>query len=172
MKHVLQSYDNGTKPIRMNNAVYYYPIWSENDMDHFNSVLTSLEPYTAVCRGFQADVIATLLLARRFQITYSPLMGERTQPLVFETMALFGPMMASITIEVDFTKLSGGSDPPAANFNPQVGPDKLEESMNHFVKWQLTRSRDTPIQDLRILVRRYHGVRPGTAPPAPYTPMS
>ena len=169
MKHIL-SHDQDTKSIRINDSFLLGPIWLRKDFEDFKTVLTVLKPYIKVCRGMRANALATLFLTRRFHIIYSSMMGQGTQPFAFECISQSSPMMASITIEVDFTKLAGGSNPSAANFNPRVGLDRLQGFLEGFVQSQLTRQEGTTIRDLRILVRRYHGFRPRTT--HEYTPLS
>lgn len=169
MKYVLASHSHHDKPIRMNNPVFLWEawpvnrhrkprIWSIDYFDSLESVLSSLDPYTSVCAAMRADVLAALFLVRRFHVVYSPFVGRESQPAATKYMDRYGALMASITLEVDFTKLGGGWKPEAATFDATAGLKGVKKLVEGFVQSQLTRS--TSIQDLRVLVRRYYGVRP------------
>jgi hypothetical protein len=158
----------------MNSPVYLRAVWPVNSKkedrrwstDYFDSleaVLISLASYTSVCFDMRVDVLATLFLTRRFHVVFSPLMTARIQPTAVLWMNHFGPLMASITLEVDFSKQGGNWAPGAAKINSLPGMEAMAQLVDDFVCAQLMRMRKTTIQDLRILVRRYHGYRPTTA---------
>ncbi|KAL2163338.1 hypothetical protein VTH06DRAFT_5395 [Thermothelomyces fergusii] len=108
----------------------------------------------------RADVLATLFLTRRFHVVYSPYTGNSTQPAATHYMNKHGPLMAFITLEMDFTKLAGSWRPEAARLDDLRGLDGVKRLVDTFVQNQLARRSNTPIRDLRLLVRRYHGFRP------------
>ncbi|KAK4032063.1 hypothetical protein C8A01DRAFT_20822, partial [Parachaetomium inaequale] len=173
MKYLLASHNPHDKPIRMNNPIYLWEAWPVNRLrtlkvwstDYFDSlqnVLSSIDNYTSVCSTMRADVLVTLFLTRRFHVIYAPYVGTETQPAATHYMDRYGPLMASITLEVDFTKLAGSWKPEAVHLNALSGLKGVKSLLETFVQRQLTR-RNTTIQDLRVLVRRYHGFRP--APP-------
>lgn len=174
MRHVLASHNRQNKPIRMNNPVFLWEawpvnrhrkpkVWSTDYFDSLESVLSSLDSYTSVCGAMRADILAALFLVRRFHVVYSPFVGKESQPAATKYMDRYGPLMASITLEVDFTKLGGGRNPDAASLNPTAALKRTTKLVEGFVQSQLPRR--TPIQDLRVLVRRYHGVRPAPEMP-------
>ncbi|KAK4154238.1 hypothetical protein C8A00DRAFT_32993 [Chaetomidium leptoderma] len=181
MKYVLANHNSDDKPIRMNNPVFLWqawpvnrltkpPVWSTDYFDSLESVLSSLDPYTSICSAMRADVLAALFLTRRFHVVYAPHMGRQTQPAATQYMDRYGPLMASITIEVDFTKLGGGVAQAASNFPALAGLNGIKSLIESFVQRQLSR-RQTPIRDLRVLVRRYHGVRLLTNPRPSTSPL-
>jgi len=86
-------------------------------------------------------------------------------------MNKYGPLMAFINLEIDLTKLAGSWTPEAANLDAPKGLEGVRELVEAFVQSQLTRGSATSIRDLRVLVRRYYGVRPA-APSTPPTPTS
>jgi hypothetical protein len=177
MKYLLASHNLHDKPIRMNAPVFLYEawpvnrlrerkVWSTDYFDSLESILSCLEPYTSVCSAMRADVLTTLFLTSRFHVVYSPYVARELQPAATHYMDRYGPLMASITLEVDFTKLGGGWSTGAANFTPQAGLQRVQQLLERFVARQATR-HGTGIKDLRILVRRYHGHRPPPASPKP-----
>ncbi|AEO59826.1 hypothetical protein MYCTH_2315869 [Thermothelomyces thermophilus ATCC 42464] len=183
MKYLLECLNPGDKPIRMNSPLYLreaWPVnrlrkpevWSARSFDSLESVLSSLDSYISACSAMRADVLATLFLTRRFHVVYSPCMGNSTQPAATHYMNKYGSLMASITLEVDFTKLAGSWRPEAVHLDGLRGLDGVKRLVDTFVQSQLTRSSNTPIRDLRVLVRRYHGFRPQTLPAPPSPPPS
>jgi hypothetical protein len=169
MRHVLANHSPDNKPIRMNNPVFLWEawpvnrhrkpkVWSTDYFDSLESVLSSLDSYTSVCAAMRADILAALFLIRRFHVVYSPFVGRESQPAAKKYMDQYGPLMASITLEVDFTKLGGGRSPDAASLNPTSALKQIIKLVEGFVQSQL--SRKTSIQDLRVLVRRHYGTRP------------
>ena len=174
MRHVLASHNPDNKPIRMNNPVFLWEawpvnrhrkpkVWSTDYFDSLENVLSSLDPYTSVCTAMRADILATLFLIRRFHVVYSPFVGRQSQPAATKYMDRYGPLMASITLEVDFTKLGGGLNPNATSLSPTAALKRTTKLVEGFVQSQLP--RETSIQDLRVLVRRYRGVRPAPGMP-------
>ncbi|KAK4121930.1 hypothetical protein N657DRAFT_577098, partial [Parathielavia appendiculata] len=170
MEHTLASQNPHHKPIRMNHPRFLceaWPvnrppgakIWSEDYFDSLQSVLSSLRNYTSVCPAMRADVLATLFLTRRFHVVYSPYVTRELEMAATYYMDRYGPLMASITLEVDFTKLGGGSEPEAVNSKLDSSFQRVKQLVERFVWSQLTHRR-TAIRDLRVLVRRYHGHRP------------
>ncbi|KAL2174809.1 uncharacterized protein P884DRAFT_63779 [Thermothelomyces heterothallicus CBS 202.75] len=183
MKYLLECLNPGDKPIRMNSPVYLREVWlvnrpqtpgvwSARSFDSLGSVLSSLDSYISACSAMRADVLATLFLTRRFHVVYSPYMGNSTQPAATHYMNKYGSLMASITLEVDFTNLSGSWRPEAVHLDGLRGLDGVKRLVDTFVQSQLTRRSNTPIRDLRVLVRRYHGFRPQTLPAPPSSPPS
>jgi hypothetical protein len=169
MRHILASHNPENKPIRMNNPVFLWEawpvnrhrkpnVWSADYFDSLESVLSSLDSYTSVCAAMRADILAALFLVRRFHVVYSPFMGRESQPAATKYMDRYGPLMAAITLELDFTKLGGGRNPDAASLNPTAAVTQTKKLVEGFVQSQLPRK--APIQDFRVLIRRYHGVRP------------
>ncbi|KXX74621.1 hypothetical protein MMYC01_208455 [Madurella mycetomatis] len=67
--------------------------------------------------------------------------------------------MASITIELDFTKQGGGWRPEAVNLSPLPGLQKVTWLLEKFVDQQWTRFPRTTIRNLYVLVRRHHSFR-------------
>ncbi|KAH6623209.1 hypothetical protein F5144DRAFT_453179, partial [Chaetomium tenue] len=180
MKYLLASHDPQDKPIRMNHPVFLWEVWpvskprtpgvgSTDYFDSLQSVLSSVDNYTSVCSAMRADVLATLFLTRRFHVVYSPHVRKETQLAATHYMDRYGPLMASVTLEVDFTKLAGGWRPEAVHFDALRGLKGVKTLIEDFVQRQLTR-RNTTIQDLRVLVRRYHGFRPTASAPSPDSP--
>lgn len=170
MKYLLATHHHHDKPIRMNHPVFLCEVWpisrfgkrdveSASYFDSLQSVLSSVERYTSVCPAMRADVLATLFLTRRFHVVYSPHVRTETQPAATHYMDRYGPLMASITLEVDFTKLAGGWRPECVHFDALWGLKSVKARLEDFVQHQLTR-HNTTIRDLRVLVRRYHGFRP------------
>ncbi|KAK4246562.1 hypothetical protein C7999DRAFT_15317, partial [Corynascus novoguineensis] len=182
MKHLLESHNPSNKPIRMNNPVYLWEVWpvnrlrkpkvwSEDYFDSLETALSSVESYTSTCADMRADMLATLFLTRRFHVVYAPCMGRMTQLAATYLMNKYGPLMAFITLEIDLTKFAGSWTPEAANLDAPKGLDGVRELVEAFVQSQLTRSDATSVRDLRVLVRRYYGLRPA-APTTPPTPTS
>ncbi|EAQ83416.1 hypothetical protein CHGG_09820 [Chaetomium globosum CBS 148.51] len=180
MKYLLAGNEPHDKPIRMNHPVFLWEVWpvsrphqpgvgSTGYFDSLQSVLSSVDNYTSVCSAMRADVLATLFLTRRFHVVYSPHVRKETQLAATHYMDRYGPLMASITLEVDFTKLAGGWRPEAVYFDALRGLKGVKTLIEDFVQRQLTR-RNTSIQDLRVLVRRYHGFRPTASAPSPDPP--
>lgn len=122
--------------------------------------MSSLARYTSVCFAMRADVLAMLFITRRFHVVYSPFVTNRAQPVAISFMDRFGPHMVSITIELDFTKLGGNCCQGTEKLNPVPGLQRVAELVDGFAGRQQTRSREASIRELRVLVRRYHGVRP------------
>ncbi|KAL2151205.1 hypothetical protein VTH82DRAFT_6303 [Thermothelomyces myriococcoides] len=108
----------------------------------------------------RADVLAALFLTRRFHVVYSPYMGSCTQPAATQYMNKYGSLMASVTLEVDFTKLAGSWRPEAVRLDGLRGLNSVKRLVETFVQNQLNRRNNNPIRDLRVLVKRYHGFRP------------
>lgn len=174
MKYVLRHHDRSGKVIRMNSPVYLQPawpisgktvpaLWSTDYFESLETALFSLARYTSVCFAMRVEVLATLFLTRRFHVVYSPLMTGRVQPGAVSFMDHFGPLMASITIELDFTKQGGGWRPEAVNVNPLPGLQRVTWLLDKFVDQQWTRFPRTTIRNLYVLVRRYHSFRPAEA---------
>ncbi|KAK4233738.1 hypothetical protein C8A03DRAFT_38540 [Achaetomium macrosporum] len=189
MKYVVKSHNPHNKPIRMNNPYFLHDVWPVNRLNHpkewstnyfdsLESVLSSLDNYTSVCSAMRADVLATLFLTRHFHVVYALGVTKALQSAATEYMDRYGPLMASITLEVDFTKLGGSWEPEAANLSALEGLRAIQALIERFVDRQLTGRRGTAIRDLRVLVRRYYGFRPAPAEGAeqasdsetPYTP--
>ncbi|KAK3292869.1 uncharacterized protein B0H64DRAFT_298904, partial [Chaetomium fimeti] len=179
MKCLIANHDPHHKPIRMNSPVFLWEVWPVNKasepnlestdyFDSLQSVLSSVENYTSVCSAMRADVLATLFLTRRFHVVYSPYVTKGTQPAATSYMDQYGPLMASITLEVDFTKLAGSLRPEAVHLDTLKGLKGVKTLLEDFVQCQHTR-HNTTIRDLRVLVRRYHGFRP-TDPSDPPSP--
>ncbi|KAL2126816.1 hypothetical protein VTI74DRAFT_185 [Chaetomium olivicolor] len=144
----------------VNSNKYSEPnLWPEDCFDSFRSICGTLDTHTFRSSTKESNIPPPLFLTRRFQVVFTPYMAPGSSLNAMAEMDLFGPLMASITIEVDFTKLAGGRQPEALNFNASAGLDRLKRLIERFVERQLTR-RVTRIQDLRVLVRRYYGYRP------------
>ncbi|KAH6847542.1 hypothetical protein B0I37DRAFT_431135 [Chaetomium sp. MPI-CAGE-AT-0009] len=180
MKYLLAAHAPHGKPIRMNNPVFLWEVWpvkklSEPDVgstdyfDSLQSVLSSVDNYTSVCSAMRADVLATLFLTRRFHVVYSPYVNRKTQPVATKYMDRYGPLMASITLEIDFTKLAGSWRPEAVHLDSLKGLKGVKTCLEDFVQCQHTR-HNTAIRDLRVLIRRYHGFRPTPLPANPPPP--
>ncbi|KAL1844002.1 hypothetical protein VTJ49DRAFT_6406 [Mycothermus thermophilus] len=164
MRHLLRSHGLD-KPIRMNSLVFLREAWPVNrpesdeagTSDYFDSLedaLAVVHPYTSVCFAMRADILATLFLVGRFHIVFSPFMGRGTQPAATKYMDRYGPLMASVTIEIDFTRLSGGKSCEAVNFDPRMSLSRLRWLVEAFVDAQLTR-QGPRMAHLRVLIRRY-----------------
>ncbi|KAL2268782.1 hypothetical protein VTJ83DRAFT_3628 [Remersonia thermophila] len=164
MRQLLKSHGL-IKPIRMNSHVFLRSAWpvttvqsdDTGSADYFESlehVLTAIQAYTSVCAAMRADVLATLFLVGRFHVVFSPFMSPATQPAATKYMDRYGPLIARITLEVDFTKLSGGKHPEAVRCDPRPSLARLRSLVETFVDAQLTR-QGPRLGHLRILVRRY-----------------
>ncbi|KAK3305649.1 uncharacterized protein B0T15DRAFT_378652, partial [Chaetomium strumarium] len=193
-KHLVQSHNPHNKPIRMNNPYFLHSVWPVNrpankprpkpakkekekvqtqwpteeyeSFDSLESVLSSLQPYTAVCAALRADVLATLFLARRFHVVYALGVTRALQPAATEYMDRYGPLMASVTLELDFTKLGGSWKPEAANLDALAGMKSVKRLVERFVDRRLAATAAAGrrygaaaaagIHDLKVLVRRYY----------------
>ncbi|AEO68169.1 uncharacterized protein THITE_117561 [Thermothielavioides terrestris NRRL 8126] len=177
-KYIVQSYSHHDhdRPIRMNKRSFLRPCWPVDEprpgqssptdsFESLESVLGSLHNYMSVCSAMRADVLATLFLTRRFHVVYALGVTETLQPAATRYMDMYGPLMSSITLEVDFTKLGGSWQPEAANLNALIGLANVKTLVDRFVTSQLTRPASNPLRDLRLLVRRYYGLRPDAPPP-------
>ncbi|KAK4102372.1 hypothetical protein N658DRAFT_402112, partial [Parathielavia hyrcaniae] len=184
MKDTLAGRNADRKPIRMNHSLFLYEawpvnrsrgakIWPEDYFDSLQGVLSSLHNYTSVCSSMRADVMATLFLTRRFHVVYSPYVTSTLATAATHYMDRYGPLMTSITLEIDFTKVSGGPKPEAGGMDPGPGLQRLKQLVESFVCSQRARHETGPaIHDLRVLVRRYHGRRPQQPPPASPKPTT
>lgn len=187
MKHLLNDDDDddGTaghsKPIRLNAPYHLRPIWPDATaaFDTLGAVLAPLERYAAASRAMRADVLAALLLTRRFHAVLSPFVREPLHPGVAFFLRRRAPLAASVTLEVDLSRLGGQAHPAAARGldGARVGLGQVRRLLEEFVQGQV-RSRPrcaagageaaAGLRDLRVLVRRYYGVRPGVVPRAQY----
>jgi hypothetical protein len=144
----------------MNHPVFLREVWPEGYFNSLENVLSPLDSYVSVCRDMRADVLATLFLTRNFHAVYTPHVSPRLHMAATRYMDLYGPLMSSITLEVDFTKLGGAWRPEAAALNPWHGLNRIKKLVDRFVEKQLELVRQKPSQHLRVLVRRYYGFRP------------
>jgi hypothetical protein len=136
--------------------------WSTDYFDSVESVLSPLGSYTSVCSAMRADVLATLFLTRRFHVVYALGVTGTLQPAATKYMDRYGPLMAYVTLEVDFTRLGGSWKPEAANLDGLAGLRGVRALVERFVERQLAGRQGIALRDLRVLVRRYYGFRPAS----------
>ncbi|KAL2261153.1 hypothetical protein VTK26DRAFT_4627 [Humicola hyalothermophila] len=182
--HLLASHSHSpsdpAKPILLNHPLYLRPLWPPTHFTPLPSALAPLRPYLSASRVLRADLLATLFLARRFHVVLSPLMGPRTQPLATRYLARHASAMARLTLEVDLTRLAGGHAREAGGFAAPVGAARLRGLVEGFVAAVASeregaqqrnggggggegtgKAKGVRMGQLRVLVRRYYGVRPG-----------
>ncbi|KAH6615786.1 hypothetical protein B0J18DRAFT_372464, partial [Chaetomium sp. MPI-SDFR-AT-0129] len=172
MKYLLHAHNPDDKPIRMNNPIDLCEAWPVNKIkdrtkewisEHFDSlesVLYSLSNYTSTCSAMRADVLAALFLTRRFHVVYSPYVSGKIHYSAIKYMDRYGHLMASIAVEVDFTKLAGSYQPAGADLDAAQSMKGVVSHLKHFIDRQKMRPDGVPLRDLRVLVRRYYGFRP------------
>ncbi|KAK4141347.1 uncharacterized protein C8A04DRAFT_14155, partial [Dichotomopilus funicola] len=172
MKYLLHAHNPDDKPIRMNNPIDLCEAWPVNKIkdrtkewisEHFDSlesVLYSLSNYISTCSAMRADVLAALFLTRRFHVVYSPYVSGKIHYSAIKYMDRYGHLMASIAVEVDFTKLAGSYQPAGADLDAAQSMKGVVSHLKHFIDRQKMRPEGVPLRDLRVLVRRYYGFRP------------
>lgn len=150
--------------------------WESEFFETHNQALHALSPYLQANRRFRADLVAAFLLNRRYHLVISPF-GPTTN---IPWLAKFGRYLKYITMEFDCTRFYGGKPRTREKieaathsgvFNEQQlktalapGKDALE-SVKHYkcaltdVLKLLTCGRQSPVNRLTIMVRRYWGSR-------------
>ncbi|KAL2117617.1 hypothetical protein VTJ04DRAFT_7277 [Mycothermus thermophilus] len=166
MKHLILLSHSRPKTIRLNNEVFLRGTcrhiaigamttkvsdWFEN----LERALSSIQPYTSVCWGMRADILTAFFLLRNFHVVFSPFVGRESQPAATKYLDRYGPLMASVTIEVDMTKLCGGARPEAARFDPRPILFRMRKLVEGFVDVQFAhRGPRTRMENLRVVVIR------------------
>ncbi|EGO55001.1 hypothetical protein NEUTE1DRAFT_47598 [Neurospora tetrasperma FGSC 2508] len=159
--------------------------WESEFFETHNQALHALSPYLQANRRFRADLVAAFLLNRRYHLVISPF-GPTTN---IPWLAKFGRYLKYITMEFDCTRFYGGKPRTREKieaathsgvFNEQQlktalapGKDALE-SVKHYkcaltdVLKLLTCGRQSPVNRLTIMVRKYWGSRESMPQGYPY----
>ncbi|KAI9896317.1 hypothetical protein N3K66_008489 [Trichothecium roseum] len=147
-----------TKPITLSREFSTKDAWPPGSLTPLRTVLAPLRRYLQVSSAFRTDLLLALFSTAQFHVTSSPYVEARLSPLATTWFLAHAPFMRSIVLEVDMTGLGCGSRPHAGALSPALG--RVEAHLKEFALAQRNRrSRHSPLGELVLLCRRYHGDR-------------
>lgn len=115
------------------------------------------------CPQMRREVLAALLMTRRFHVVISPYATDAARPLATRWLRRYGSRIRRLTVEVDCSR-QGFAAPRAALgmlVAAEKGVRKVEGMLTDLVKALVfRRPKEFKLQSLAVLCRRHAGNRP------------
>lgn len=144
------------KPIRLSGKVHHKNAWRRDEFATLEEVLAPLIPYMEVCFDFRAEILVTLLMTRRFHVTYSPFVGPLLSPLAINWLPIYAPYMQNLAVELDMTKFSFSATQNAEILPPESGILRMDGRIKELVSSLQRRRGSSTMESLILLCRRYY----------------
>lgn len=158
MRHLISGADTG-RPILLNSKRQASPAWPADAFVSLGSVLKPLQAAMWACPRLRAEIMAVLLLTRKFHVIFSPCVKEYTQPLPTTWLFRYLHLMQDVSLEIDMTKLGFGHSWEATAMEASI--ENIGVLIRRFTAEMLTRSSANSMGSLTIHCRRYFGYRQG-----------
>ncbi|KAG9258371.1 uncharacterized protein F5Z01DRAFT_194720 [Emericellopsis atlantica] len=142
------------KPLTLSQRAFTKHAWHSNSFTPFAVILRSLESPLLTSKLLRDDILHVLFADNTVHVTLSPYTGPRISPLTQYFFSTHVHRMQNLILEVDLSKLGFG--PEGADLRPGLG--QLGRLLHTIGKANIERT--TPLKNLTLLARRYHGVRP------------
>lgn len=148
----------GPRPVRLQPFnPHLRRLWLPDGFQSTEELFSSSEGALGTCFAMRTELLAYILTTHRFHLLFSPYTTAAVCPNLFHWIRTYGHLMRFVTIELDLSRLGLGSSPAAARL--RTGARNVNEAMRYWVDIQVA-SRMGPINELVLLARRYHGIRP------------
>ncbi|KAH8655227.1 hypothetical protein BX600DRAFT_67086 [Xylariales sp. PMI_506] len=138
--------------------IFLEKVWRASGFQNSGELLATAKGALSTCFALRVEVLAYILTSHRFHFTFSPYVREGTCPEMFHWMKEYSHLMQYTTIELDLSKLGFGASPAAYGLRP--GNMNMDALVGIWVETQLCGRPSMRVENLVLLARRYHGVRP------------
>lgn len=139
--------------VTLSRPVFLRDAWPPDTFTSIATALAPCRPYLGVSPGLRADMLICFLASHTFHVVFSPYVNARLSPFATLWLFRYGAYMRSIVLEIDMSKLGGGA---VGRLLPVTA--QFEKLVITFAESQAT--REGPLDELMLLCRRYHGLRP------------
>jgi hypothetical protein len=139
--------------VTLSRPVLLRDAWPPETFTPITAALAPYKPYLSVSTGLRADMMISFLASHTFHVVFSPYVNTRLSPYATLWLFRYGMYMRSIVLEIDMSKLGGGLVGGLLSVTAQ-----FEKLVVMFAESQTRRAG--PLDELILLCRRYHGVRP------------